>query len=434
MKPLLIKGGCIIDPGQNIDYRGDLLISGGIISCLTSRDSNSPDKDCEVLDAEGMIVCPGFIDFHCHLRQPGFEEKETIASGSRAAAKGGFTTICCMPNTDPPLDNKATIDYVKSIAASEGAIRVLPIGCISRGRKGGELADMEELAQAGVVAFSDDGDTVMNSNLMQKAMEHSLALGLPISDHCEDKSQNAVGQGASVAAEENIVARDIALAQQTGAHIHIAHVSTEGSVELIRRAKGKGISITAEATPHHLTLTQDIVPERGTMTKVNPPLRTERDVTALIRGINEGIIDIIATDHAPHTDKDKQQEFDLAPFGISGFETALASLMWLVHNGQIELKLLIAKLTSDPTKIIGDRLGKLGTLEAGAAADVTIFDPDLEWTVDTDNFASKGKNTPLNGKRLKGKVMATIYNGNIVYKDDSLPIVDSKAWSLRAKQ
>ncbi|MFC1875257.1 dihydroorotase [Chloroflexota bacterium] len=435
MKPLLIKGGRIIDPGRNIDYRGNLFITEGEISSLTSQDSGIPAPDYEVLHAEGMIICPGLIDFHCHLRQPGFEEKETIASGSRAAAKGGFTTICCMPNTNPSLDNRTTIDYVMSIAASEGVIRVLPIGCISRGRKGEELADMKGLAQAGVVAFSDDANTVMDSHLMCRAMEHSLALGLPISDHCEDTALSSSGQvnegsiatrlslpGVSAAAEENIVTRDLTLAQQTGARIHIAHTSTEGSVELIRRAKDKGICATAEVTPHHLTLTEESVLDYGTMAKVNPPLRTERDINALVRGLNEGVIDIIATDHAPHTERDKQREFALAPFGISGFETALASLMGLVHNGQLELKLLIAKLTSEPAKIIGERFGSLGTLEVGSAADVTIFDPNLKWTVNTNKFISKGKNTPLDGKRLKGKVMATIYQGKLVYKDDSLSI------------
>ncbi|MCJ7764061.1 MAG: dihydroorotase [Dehalococcoidales bacterium] len=435
MKPLLIKGGRIIDPGQNIDYRGNLFITEGKISSLTSQDSGTPASDYEVLNAEGMIVCPGFIDFHCHLRQPGFEEKETVVSGSRAAAKGGFTTICCMPNTNPPLDNRTTIVYVKSIAASEGVVRVLPIGCISRGRKGEELADMKELAQAGVVAFSDDSNTVMDSHLMRRAMVHSLSLGLPISDHCEDTALSSGGQvnegstatrlglpGVSTAVEENIVARDLTLAQLTGARIHIAHTSTEGSVELIRRAKDKGIGVTAEVTPHHLTMTEGSVLDYGTMAKVNPPLRTERDVNALVRGLNEGVIDIIATDHAPHIERDKQREFALAPFGISGFETALGSLMGLVHNGQIELKLLIAKLTSEPAKIIGERFGSLGTLEVGSAADITIFDPNLEWTVDTNKFISKGKNTPLDGKRLKGKVMATIYQGKLVYKDDSLSI------------
>ncbi len=435
MKPLLIKNGRLIDPSQGIDETGSLLITDGKISWLGGKGTVPPALDYDVLNAEGLIVCPGFIDYHCHLRQPGFEGKETIATGSQAAAKGGFTTICCMPNTDPPLDNKAMIDYVKSTAASEGVIRILPIGCITRGRMGKELANMGELAEAGVVAFSDDGNTVMSLRLMRQAMEHSLTLGLPISDHCEDTALSKGGQmnegiiatrlglrGVPVAAEENIVARDIALSQLTGAHIHIAHTSTQGSVELIRRAKEKGIRVTAEVTPHHLTLTEESVIGYNTYAKVNPPLRTEKDIKALVQGLKEGVIDIIATDHAPHTENDKLCDFALAPFGISGFETALGSLMSLVHSGQLDLNLLIAKLTSEPAKIIGDRLGKLGSLKAGAMADVTIFDPNLEWTVDTKNFVSKGKNTPLNGQSLKGKVIATIYQGEIVYKDDSVTL------------
>jgi dihydroorotase len=435
MKPLLIKGGQIIDPSQGIDIYGNLLIADGKINSLNAEYPGTTGSGYEVLNAGGLIVCPGFIDFHCHLRQPGFEEKETIASGSRAAARGGFTTICCMPNTSPPLDNRAIIDYVKTTAASEGVVRVLPFGCITRGRRGEELTDMGELAQAGVVAFSDDGNTVMNSHLMCRAMEHSLALGLPISDHCEDTTLSSGGQvnegvtaiklglrGIPAAAEDSIIARDIALAQQTGTRIHIAHVSTAGSVELLRRAKDRGIKVTAEVTPHHLTLTQESVLGYNTNAKVNPPLRTEKDINALVRGLNEGIIDIIATDHAPHTEEDKRREFALAPFGISGLETALGILMKLAHDGKLELKLLIAKLTSEPARIIGDRFGKLGTLEVGSLADVTIFDPYLEWTVDTKEFASKGKNTPLKGKRLKGKVMATIYQGKLVYKYDSIKI------------
>ncbi len=435
MKSLLICFGRIIDPSQGIDEFGNLLIAEGKVSSLSSGEASPPYSDYEVLNAKGLIVCPGFIDFHCHLRQPGFEEKETIASGSRAAARGGFTTICCMPNTNPPLDNRTVIDYVKSTAASEGAVRVAPIGCISRGRKGEELAEMGELAEAGVVAFSDDGKPVISSRLMHQAMEYSLALGLPITDHCEDTALSKGGQinegiiatklglrGVPAAAEENMVARDLTLAQLTGAHIHIAHTTTEGSVELIRRAKEKGIKVTAEVTPHHLTLTEESVLGYNTRAKVNPPLRTERDIKALVQGLKEGVIDIIATDHAPHTEDDKQCQFALVPFGISGFETALGSLMSLVHNEQLDLVMLIAKLTCQPARIIGDRYGKLGTLEVGAPADVTIFDPNKEWVVDTKRFISKGKNTPLDGSRLKGMVMATIYQGKIVYKDNSVKL------------
>lgn len=437
-KPLLICNARIIDPSQNLDKSGSLLIADSNISWLGTQETRLPDSTYDVLDAEGLVVCPGFIDFHCHLRQPGFEEKETIASGSQSAANGGFTTICCMPNTNPPLDNQSAIDYVKSTAASEGTVRVLPIGCISRGRNGEKLAEMSELAEAGVVAFSDDGKPAATSRLMLQAMEYSLAFGLPIIDHCEDTVLSEGGQmnegiiatrlglcGIPAAAEENIIARDITLAQLTGAHLHIAHTSTEGSVELIHSAKEKGINITAEVTPHHLTLTEESVLGYDTNAKVNPPLRTEKDIKALIQGLKEGVIDIIATDHAPHTENDKLCEFALAPFGISGFETALGSLMSLVHDDKLELSLLIAKLTSEPAKIIGDRFGKLGTLEVGASADVTILDPSKEWIVDAKKFASKGKNTPLDGKKLKSKVMATIYQGKIVYQDNSITVKES---------
>ncbi len=434
-KPLLIQGGRIIDPSQGIDEIGNLIISEGKILGLGSGQVSLPDSDYDVLNAEGLIVCPGFIDLHCHLRQPGFEEKETISSGSRAAARGGFTTICCMPNTNPPLDSQATIDYVKSVAASEGVVRVLPVGCISRGGKGKELAEMGELAQAGAIAFSDDGQPLRSSRLMRQAMEYSLAFGLPVIDHCEDTALSENGQmnegiiatrlglcGIPAAAEESIVARDLALAELTGARLHIAHTTTEGSVELIRRAREKGIRVTAEVTPHHLTLTEEKVLGYDTNAKVSPPLRTKRDIEALIYGLKEGVIDIIATDHAPHTGNDKLSEFALAPFGISGLETALGSLMSLVHAGELTLAMLIAKLTCGPAKIIGTGYGKLGSLEVEAPAEVTIFDPNREWLVDTSDFASKGKNTPLNGEKLKGKVMAAIYQGKLVYKDEGLII------------
>jgi len=294
---------------------------------------------------------------------------------------------------------------------------------------------MGELASAGVIAFSDDGDPILDSRLMRQALEYSYSLGLPIIDHCEDKALTKGGQmnegitstklglcGIPAAAEEIIVARDLILAELTGGRLHIAHVSTKGSVDLIRRAKDKGIKVTAEVTPHHLTLTEEKVIGYNTNAKVNPPLRTKRDIQALIQGLKENVIDIIATDHAPHTRADKRCEFNIAAFGISGFETALGSLMTLVHDGQLTLATLIAKLTGEPAKIIGNKWGKLGTLTVGTPADVTIFNPDLEWIVDTEAFASKGKNTPLVGSRLKGKVMATISQGKLAYKDDSVRI------------
>jgi dihydroorotase len=418
---------------------GSLLISQGKISWVGRGKESPPDTEYDIIDAEGLTVCPGFIDLHCHLRQPGFEEKETIASGTRAAARGGFTTICCMPNTEPSLDNKNTIEYVKATAAREGAIRVLPIGCVSKGRRGRELADMGELANAGVIGFSDDGDPVLTPELMRRALEYSRSANLPIIDHCEDKALTGGGQmnegavsaelgldGIPGAAEENIVARDLALAETTGGWVHIAHASTAGSVELIRRAKEKGIRVTAEATPHHLTLTEERVRGLNTSAKVNPPLRTERDVKALIQGLKDNTIDIIATDHAPHNEADKSQPLDLAPFGISGFETALGSLVGLVQRGDISLTIIIAKLTAAPARILGQKYG-LGTLAVGATADVTIFDPNMEWVVDTKLFASKGKNTPLAGKKLRGRVMATIYGGEIVYKDEVIEVKEKEA-------
>jgi len=430
---LLIYGGRIIDPSQGIDEIGSLLITDGKISWLGRGEITPPQPGYNILHAQGLIICPGFIDLHCHLRQPGFEEKETIATGTRAAARGGFTTICCMPNTNPPLDNQVSIDYVKSAAATEGVVRVLPIGCISKGRNGKELTNMGELASAGVIACSDDGEPAADSRLMRQALDYSRALDLPIIDHCEDTSLTEGGQmnegitstrlglrGIPAAAEEIIVARDLALAQLTGGRLHIAHTTTEGSVDLIRRAKEKGIKVTAEVTPHHLTLTEEKVIGYDTNAKVNPPLRTKRDIQALIQGLNDNTIDIIATDHAPHTKADKLCEFALAAFGISGFETALGSLMSLVHHGQLTLSTLIAKLTGEPARIIDTKYGKLGTLAIGTPADVALFDPALEWVVDTKAFASKGKNTPLAGSVLKGKVMATISQGKLVYKDDSI--------------
>jgi dihydroorotase len=432
---LLIHGGHIINPSQGIDQVGDLLIAEGKIVQIGDTVILSKAQN---LDATGLVVCPGFIDLHCHLREPGFEDKETIATGTKAAALGGFTTVCCMANTKPPLDNAAAVDWVKRKTSKDSLVTVLPIGCITKGRKGEELTDMAGLAKAGVIAFSDDGDPVASSQLMCRAMEYSRDLGLPIIDHCEDKalSDNGIineGQmstklglkGISAAAEEVMVARDLNLANMTKSRLHIAHISTKGSVELIRRAKEEGISVTAEVTPHHLTLTEEKIagesPNKSldTNAKVNPPLRTKEDVQALITGLKDGVIDTIATDHAPHTLADKNCGLELAAFGISGLETAFGCLMSLVHQGKISLTQLISKLTCEPAKVIG-RNGELGTLKTGAPANITIFDPEREWIVDSRNFASKGKNTPYDGYKFKGKIMATIANGRIVYIDDSL--------------
>jgi len=435
MKPLLIRGGHLIDPGEGVDETGSLLITEGKISWLGRGDITPPQLDYDVLPAEGLVVCPGFIDVHCHLREPGFEQKETIATGTRAAARGGFTTICCMPNTNPPLDNQAAVEYVKSKAVTDGVVRVLPIGCVSKGRNGKELADMGALASAGVIGFSDDGDPVGDERLMRQALESSRTLGLPVIDHCEDKALTEGGVmnagqvsarlglgGIPADAEDKMVARDLALAELTGGWVHIAHVTTEGAVNLVRRAKEKGIPVTAEVTPHHLTLTEEAVVRCGTGAKVNPPLRTGKDIRALIQGLKDNVIDVIATDHAPHTEAEKMGGFETAPFGISGFETALGSLMSLVHAGDLKLATLIGKLTGEPARFIGDRYGELGTLAIGTPADITILNPQKEWVVDPETFASKGKNTPLVGSVLKGRVMATISGGKLAYRDDSIKI------------
>lgn len=429
MKSLLIKGGYIIDPGRNFEGKKDLLIVGDRIVWI--GEGIPPQPPYIVIPASGLIVCPGLIDLHCHLREPGYEEKETIATGTRAAAAGGFTTVCCMPNTNPPLDNSATINYVLKKAEREGVVRVLPIACLTKGGRGEELVEMMELSQAGAVAFSDDAHPLKNSRILRRALEYSLMANKPIFKHCEDTQLSNDGvmnegwvslrlglKGIPNAAEEVAVFRDIALAQLTGARIHLLHLSTAGSVELVRRAKEKGIPITAEVTPHHLTLTEEAVLGYNTLAKVNPPLRTMKDVKALIEGLKEGVIDAIATDHAPHQDIDKMVEFEYAPFGISGLETALASLLDLVYKGEIDLMTLLSKLTSQPAKIIG----RESSLKEGSIADITIFDPKEEWVVEKEKLFSKGKNTPLIGKKLVGKVMATLVRGEIVYQDAKLKL------------
>jgi dihydroorotase len=430
---LLIRGGRIIDPSQEMDKTGNLLVKDRKIAWL--GEGAPPDEDFAVLNAEGLIVCPGFIDLHCHLRQPGNEEKETIATGTRAGARGGFTTVCCMPNTSPPLDNEAILNYVRTIAAREGVIRVFPIGCVTTGRKGEELADLNEMEMNGAVAFSDDGAPVNDKEIMRKALEYSRDFNRPIIDHCEDLSLTKGGQinegavslemglrGIPTAAEENIVRRDLDLARETGGHVHIAHISTAGSVDLIRAAKEAGVRVTAEVTPHHLTMTEEEVLKCGTLAKVNPPLRTKRDTIAVQRALNEGIIDIVATDHAPHTKADKVCIFNKAAFGISGLETALGSLVSLIFKSELSLNNMIAALTIGPARVLGYE--KLGTLEIGAPADICVFDLHKEWVVDTDRFVSKGKNTPLAGRTLKGKVMATLYMGKPAYMDETMKIRD----------
>ncbi len=435
MSELWIVNGRMVDPSQGIDGPANLRLVDGRVDDLGRIEPPAGFPAEQVIDASGKIVCPGFVDLHVHLRQPGFEEKETIASGTRAAAAGGFTTVVAMPNTKPTIDTRADVEFVLETGRREGSVRVLTAGTVTKRQKSEELSELAEMAEAGAVAFTDDGHVVSNAKLMRHALEYARMLGRPVAQHAEDPGLAAGGfmhegrisallglRGVPAAAEESIVARDIALCRLTGGHVHIQHVSTAGAVDLIRAAKAEGLAVTAEATPHHLTLTEDwvaggkwasptVLARWGRIptypydpnTKVAPPLRSERDVDATLQALKDGLFDAIATDHAPHTVVDKQCEYGLAANGISGLETALGLLMTLVHSGDLDLPTVVRYLTAEPARLM--QL-PCGTLRRGAAADVAIFDPDLEWTVDPERFFSKGKNTPLAGATLRGKVWA----------------------------
>jgi dihydroorotase len=422
----------VVDSSRQRDEAVDLVVVDGKIDGYVAPDFRG-DFD-ETIDATGLIVAPGFVDLHCHLREPGFEDKETIATGALAAAAGGFTTVCCMPNTNPTLDTANDIAFVYAKAREARGARVLPLGTITRGERGKELSDASELSAAGAVGFSDDGRPVWDGRLMRYALQQSLLHKKPVVNHCEEPeiadggvmNQGRVSdllglKGQPAAAEDVMVSRDIELARETGGRLHLAHISTEGSVRLLRMAKRDGLSITAEVTPHHLTMTEDWVMGNGngrpydTRTKVNPPLRREVDRQALVAALVEGLIDVIATDHAPHRTIDKDCTYDEAAFGISGFETALGSLMTLVAAGQISLADMIRRLTVEPSRAFEI---PYGTLAEGAPADVVIFDPDAAWTVDVSRFYSKGKNTPLDGHTLRGAVVTTLVDGNVVYRRD----------------
>ena len=441
--PLFIRGARVIDPARVMDQVADILVRDGQIASVTPHSTGESPEGVQIIEAAGMVVCPGFIDIHCHLREPGLEYKETIHTGARAAVKGGFTTVCAMPNTEPPIDNAAMVELVRQRAAADAPARVFTLGCVTKGRRGKELSEMGELADAGVVAFSDDGDPVDDPNLMRLALTYSADLGMAISNHCQDMSLShggvmAEGRVASMlglpgipaAAEEAMMARDIALAGLTGGRIHLAHLSTAGSVSLVRQARERGIAVTAEVCPHHLTITDDWVmgPQAGnsgvanpfsydTFTKVYPPLRGAEDVEALIQGLSDGVIDCIATDHAPHERVSKEVTYQDAAFGISVLETALGSALQLVHESRMSMPALVERLTSGPARVLGPKFAPLATLAPGTPADIVVFDPNREWTVDPGEFESMGKNTPLQGVTLKGRVVATIVDGRIVYKD-----------------
>ncbi|MDC8448104.1 MAG: dihydroorotase [Nitrospira sp.] len=425
--PILIKGGHVIDPGRFVGI-ADVLIEKGKIAAV-GPNLSSP-VDARTIRANGKLVMPGLVDLHVHFREPGFEYKETIQSGSAAAVAGGFTTVCCMPNTNPVNDNQAVTEFIVERARLAGLASVLPIGAITKGSEGKELAEIGDLRRSGCVAISDDGKPVMNSLVMRRAMEYALAFDLTVVDHCEDLHLAECGcmneglvstelglPGIPAAAEDVMVARNLSLSELTGARLHLAHISTAGSVRMVREAKGRGIHVTAEACPHHFLLTEELVRGYNTHAKMNPPLRTWTDVQAIKEGLRDGTIDVIATDHAPHATQEKQQDFTEAPFGIVGLETALPLTLGLVEEGVLSLEQAVQKLTSAPAAAFGL---KKGTLAVGADADVVIVDQQEQWEVDPSKFRSKSRNTPFAGWKVKGRVNTTIVDGRVVFETGSV--------------
>ena len=455
MAALLLTGGRVLDPANKLDSIADVLILDGKIAAVGKDAAKKSPPDAERLDVAGQIVCPGLIDLHAHLREPGQSAKETIATGTASAARGGFTSIVCMPNTSPAIDNSGTVALIRERAAREGIVNVFVTGAITKGIAGEELASIGSLKKAGIVAITDDGHCVQNNDLMRRACEYAKMFDLPVMDHCQDYSLVTDGvmhegywstvlglRGWPSAGEEMIVARNILLAELTGANVHCQHLSAAGSVALIREAKKRGVPISGEACPHHFTLTDAAIagsekfwatdgkqllstissqlstlswPSYDTNFKMNPPLRSAADREAILEGLADGTIEILCSDHAPHCDYEKEVEFDYAPFGITGFETELAlSLMQLVHAKRLPLADLIAKYTVNPAKLL--RLAK-GTLSVGADADVTVFDPDRDWVFTRETTASKSTNNPFYGWPLKGKATATIVGGKVVWSE-----------------
>ncbi|MFM8314691.1 MAG: dihydroorotase [Deltaproteobacteria bacterium] len=424
---LVIRKARIFDPSQNLDVVGDILIQNGKIEALGTQVTVPPGKSITELNAQGWLATPGWIDIHTHLREPGQTHKETIRTGTEAAAAGGFTSIACMANTKPVNDSSFITTYIQQKVASESSINVYPIGAITKGLEGQELAEIGSMWEAGIVAISDDGKTVMNSYLMRKALDYSKRFNLAVVCHAEDAHLKGRGvmnegfnsarfglRGIPKASEEIIVARDLLLTELTGARLHVAHVSTAGSVALIREAKRRGIQVTAEVTPHHLTLTDEVVGTYDTNTKVAPPLREPQDIEAVTEALADGTIDALASDHAPHSVEDKEVEYDHAEFGMVGLETAFPLYYRVALQKGVSLKRIISAMTHKPAEIIG--IPK-GTLKVGADADITIFDPDMKYRINKNEFRSKSKNTPFDGWDVQGKVRYTIVAGKVVYSE-----------------
>lgn len=436
---LLIANGYVIDPAQQMNAGRNLLIDEDRIVGLVDRSEPAPE-DAHVIDATGLIVAPGFIDLHTHLREPGQEYKETIATGAAAAVAGGWASVCAMPNTDPINDNPAVTRFIIEQGQAANLANVFPIGAVTKGSGGKELAEMGEMKNAGIVAVSDDGRPVPTSGMMRRALEYARGFDLTVVDHCQDHSLSAGGvmhegrwslilglRGMPAAAEDVDAVRDCVLAKLTGAKVHIAHVSTKGALEAVRRAKEDGLQVTCEVTPHHWTLTDEAVAEYDTNTKMSPPLRSREHVEAVLAAMKDGTIDAIATDHAPHHADEKALEFDQAPFGITGLETAVGLAFDLVHNGLIDLERLVQMCSTNPARIFG--IADRGSLKANAFADVTILDPQLEWVFDANRSKSKSRNTPFHGRTMHGAAVATIVGGRLVYlHPDYTRINELKHW------